>query len=295
LDDELSRLPETYRAPLVLCYLEGKSNAEAARLLHCQVAAVEKRLSRGRRLLQGRLTSRGVALTPAALAAVLAHQAAATAQLPGRLVQSALQAALAASATGGAGPSQALAAAVVGEMGRHRLVCGTLIALLSIGGVALGLWNAVRSSAPATRPQFSQVTFINGFGSGSNANTFGQYYANGSLGGLTFWGENFPGPTTILQISNTNVSTLYPFTVKIVSSTATSQQVLLVSKGTIITTNAGGVVTATPVKLEILLTLTSKPPRPVYGDGKLATMSFTALDAAGQQVFSSGQLTGSWK
>ena len=166
---------------------------------------------------------------------------------------------------------------------------------LLVGMVAVVGLLACAAASQAAGPQFSQVTFINGFGSGANANTFGQYYAKGSLGGPTFWGENFPGPTTILQISNTNVSTLYPFTVKIVSSTATSQQVLLASKGTIITTNAGGVVTATPVKLEILLTLTSKPPRPVYGDGKLATMSFTALDTAGQQVFTSGQLTGSWK
>jgi hypothetical protein len=165
---------------------------------------------------------------------------------------------------------------------------------LLVGMVAvLGLL-ACAATSQAAGPQFSQVSFVNGFGSGANANTFGQYYAKGSLGGPTFWGENFPGPTTILQISNTNVSTLYPFTVKIVASTATYQQVFLTAKGTIITTN-GGVITTTPVKLQIFITLGSKPAPAVYGGGKVATLSFKAFNAAGQQVFSSGQLTGSWK
>ncbi len=60
LDIELMRLPERYRTALVLCYLEGQTQAEAARHLGCDVNVLRGRLERGRVLLRRRLEKHGL-------------------------------------------------------------------------------------------------------------------------------------------------------------------------------------------------------------------------------------------
>src|SRR6516225_7135696 len=65
LDQEIGRLPMRFRAPVVLCYLEGKSVDEAAVLLGCPRGTVASRLARARARLRVRLVGRGLAPTAA--------------------------------------------------------------------------------------------------------------------------------------------------------------------------------------------------------------------------------------
>src|SRR5262245_10156513 len=70
LHEELDRLDDSYRLPLLLCYLEGLTRDEAAARLGCSVDVLRGRLERGRDKLRRRLTRRGVALSAGLLTAV---------------------------------------------------------------------------------------------------------------------------------------------------------------------------------------------------------------------------------
>ncbi|MDB5305997.1 MAG: sigE 43 [Gemmataceae bacterium] len=88
LDTELAALPERYRVPLVLCYLQNLTHEEAARLAGCPVGALRGRLERGKARLRKRLARYGLPLAAPvlvlgpqpAVAAPLAEAALATAR-----------------------------------------------------------------------------------------------------------------------------------------------------------------------------------------------------------------------
>ena len=92
LDEELSRLPDNYRAVIVLCDLEGKTRKQAARQLGVPEGTVAGQLARARVMLAKRLAQRGVALSGGALAAVLSQKVAA-AGVPPLVVTSTIKAA----------------------------------------------------------------------------------------------------------------------------------------------------------------------------------------------------------
>jgi RNA polymerase sigma factor (sigma-70 family) len=97
LDAALDELPERYRAPVVLCCLEEKSLAEAARLLGRPLATVGTQLARGRKLLRERLTRHGLTLSTAGVVSLLLASAA-SAATPPALAQATTTAALAVAA-----------------------------------------------------------------------------------------------------------------------------------------------------------------------------------------------------
>jgi RNA polymerase sigma factor (sigma-70 family) len=152
LDRELERLPEKYRAAIVLCELQGKPRREAAQLLGCAEGTVASRLSRGLALLAKRLAGHGPAVTSAALAGVLAERA--TAAVPVAMVSSTIRAAtlFAAGRAAAAGTISvkvaALTEGVLRTMLLSKLKVATVVLLalaaigVSSGGVFYQVWAA---------------------------------------------------------------------------------------------------------------------------------------------------------
>ncbi len=149
LDEEIGRLPESQRAVVILCCLEGLSQEEAARRLGCSGAAVKGRLERGRQRLRLRLEKRGLTL-PAVLGGTVLL-AGATNPVPAALTQTTLQA-----ATTGGSPSAAVAA-LLEEAMRAMFVSkfktiGAAVLLLAITGTGVGMMSlrpqGVQESTP---------------------------------------------------------------------------------------------------------------------------------------------------
>jgi RNA polymerase sigma factor (sigma-70 family) len=144
LDRELARLPDKYRAAVVLCDLEGKSRREAARLLGWPEGTLSTRLLRGRQRLAGRLAGRGLALSGGVLTATLGRGLA-RACVPGPLAAATVQAATAvavgqAAAGAVSAPVAALTEGVLKTMVLSRLkVLLAVLVAVSVLGLGAGL------------------------------------------------------------------------------------------------------------------------------------------------------------
>lgn len=155
LHAEVERLPAKYRAPVVLCYLEGRTNEEAAAQLGWSKGTVSGRLARARDLLRRRLERVGL---PAAGLSLTLLAADASAALPAALVGPTLQAAVAA-ATGGslAGlVSPRVVSLVEGALTtmatlKFKLLAGLL--LLGAGAVAVASSGTGAPGASEATPQ----------------------------------------------------------------------------------------------------------------------------------------------
>jgi RNA polymerase sigma-70 factor (ECF subfamily) len=132
LDDELQKLPEKYRLPLLLCYLQGKTQGEAAGELGWAAGVFRGRLDRGRDLLRRRLVGRGVTVTGGLLIALFAHNSA-TAAVPPTLLATTVHGALANAAV----PVRALGSGTVGALVRAALRPTLAARFVQLGVVGL--------------------------------------------------------------------------------------------------------------------------------------------------------------
>jgi RNA polymerase sigma factor (sigma-70 family) len=152
LDQELSRLPDHYRAVVVLSDLEGKTRKEVAALLGCPEGTVASRLVRARSLLARRLTQRGVALSAGALAAALTQNVA-SAVMPSSVAVSTIRTANLFAAGQAAIPVKvaALAEGVLKTMLLTKLksVMAVLLVAALVGVIGYGIARGQQKGDPA--------------------------------------------------------------------------------------------------------------------------------------------------
>jgi RNA polymerase sigma factor (sigma-70 family) len=204
LDDEVSRLPEKYRAPFVLCCLEGKGRAEAAALLGWKEGTVSGRLARARVELQRRLIRRGVALSAALCATAIAPQA--DAAVPSLLADRTVRAALA-YVGGEAGmvtsPVIALVHGVTDTMFASKCKVVTVLLVL-MGLLAGGAGLLVATGGPNGRaaPALAPAGGVGGTGEAKQGEPHRQPAPAGEqLSGTVFnaiTGKPFPGAAVVV-------------------------------------------------------------------------------------------------
>jgi hypothetical protein len=146
----VGRLPEKYRAPFVLCYLQGKANEEVARDLHCPQGTVLARLSRARERLRARLTRRGLTPAVASLAALFSRDAALTV-VPAPLAEATRTAAVSDTTSAAAALAERVLPGLAAS--KLKLALGAALALAVLVGGAVLAANHVPSLSVEARPE----------------------------------------------------------------------------------------------------------------------------------------------
>jgi RNA polymerase sigma factor (sigma-70 family) len=141
LDEEINRLPQKYRVPFILCYLDGKTNEQAAQQLSCPVGTLTSRLAWARKRLRARLARRGVTLPAGVLAAALAAHglAAVPVTLAEVTTHGAVQFALG-KAAGAGSLTASLAREYLNGVLRVKLLKGAVAVLILVLGSAFVVW-----------------------------------------------------------------------------------------------------------------------------------------------------------
>jgi WD40 repeat protein len=154
LDAEVHGLAEKFRAPIVLCYLEGQTRDQAARQLGESLRTLDRRLEQGRERLRARLARRGITLSAALLATGLSQQAGLCA-VPAAVVEQTLQAAcgLASGQTAAAISPKAIVLAETVLKGAVPIKLKVLAGVFLVAAVAVGGAGALARQMLAAKPQ----------------------------------------------------------------------------------------------------------------------------------------------
>jgi RNA polymerase sigma factor (sigma-70 family) len=150
LDEELQRLPERVRAPLLLCYLEGRTQDEAARQLGWSLSTLRRRLEHGRELLRTRMARRGATLGAGLVAGLLAP-AVVRAVLTDTLRQAVLKVASGGKASGVSPSVLVLANGGMGMTTRVKVLFWSALAV-TMAGVLVGMNWQTRPAPDAEEP-----------------------------------------------------------------------------------------------------------------------------------------------
>jgi RNA polymerase sigma factor (sigma-70 family) len=151
LDEELQRLPERLRSPLMLCYLSGLTRDEAAKQLGWSLGTLKRRLEEGRNTLRTRLERRGIAAVGLALT-VLTPEA-----LQAAVGKPLLDCTLSIVFRSGSVVPATIATLVLGSAGTMKgLALKFILALLATVALGMGIYASMGQDNPPTKAQISK-------------------------------------------------------------------------------------------------------------------------------------------